>query len=120
MPRTALVPVFVLLVCIVPLATTTPWTPVFFLVPLAAAGWVLRVGVDVDDAGVTARSTLGSRTVPWTDLAGIRIGRRRDLRLVTTSGTEIGLPGLRARDLPRLAAASGGRIPAPQQGAFSG
>jgi hypothetical protein len=32
---------------------------------------------------------------------------------VTARGTELRLPVLRARDLPRLAAVSGGRIPAP-------
>jgi hypothetical protein len=51
--------------------------------------------------------------VPWDELSGIRVGRRGDLSLVTVRGTELRLPVLRARDLPRLSAVSGGRIDVP-------
>jgi hypothetical protein len=80
---------------------------------VAAAAWVLRVGVDVDDDGLTARSLAGRRRVPWGELAGIRVADRGELWLVTTGGTEVRLPVMRARDLPRLAALSGGRIEVP-------
>jgi hypothetical protein len=96
-----------------PLATATPWALALLAVPVAAALWVLRVGVDVGDGGVTVRSLLGRRHVAWQELAGIRIGDRAELWLVTTGGTEVRLPVLRARDLPRLATLSGGRIPTP-------
>src|SRR3712207_2885830 len=113
MTRVALLPVLFLLICVLPLAFAAEWTPVFLLVPALAAAHVLRVGVDVGDDGVTVRSLAGSRSVPWNEVAGIRVGERGDLWLVTTRGTELRLPALRARDLPRLAAVSGGRIPAP-------
>ncbi|MGY1769777.1 PH domain-containing protein [Blastococcus sp. SYSU D00813] len=113
MSRTALVPVLVLFVCVLPLAASAAWTAVFLLLPLSAAAWVLRVGVDIDDDGLTARSVVGARRVPWGELAGIRVGDRASLWLVTTRGTQVRLPVLRARDLPRLAALSGGRIDVP-------
>ena len=113
MGRVALLPVVFLAVCVLPLAVAASWTLVFLLVPVLAAAYVLRVGVDVGDGGVTVRSVAGSRSVPWDDVAGIRVGERGDLWLVTARGTELRLPMLRARDLPRLAAVSGGRIPAP-------
>ena len=113
MSRTALLPVLVLFVCALPLAASAAWTAVVLLIPLLAAAWVLRVGVDVDDEAVTARSLVGSRRVPWKEMAGIRVGERAALWLVTTGGTEVRLPVLRARDLPRLAALSGGRIEVP-------
>ncbi|WP_448617886.1 PH domain-containing protein [Geodermatophilus sp. URMC 65] len=113
MSRVALLPVVFLVVCVLPLALAASWTLVFLLVPVLAAAYVLRVGVDVGDGGVTVRSVAGSRSVPWDDVAGIRVGERGDLWLVTARGTELRLPVLRARDLPRLAAVSGGRIPAP-------
>jgi len=113
MSRVALLPVVFLVVCVLPLAVAASWTLVFLLVPVLAAAYVLRVGVDVGDGGVTVRSVAGSRSVPWDDVAGIRVGERGDLWLVTTRDTELRLPVLRARDLPRLAAVSGGRIPAP-------
>jgi Bacterial PH domain len=114
MSRTSLIPVVLLFVCVIPLATARLWTLVFLLVPLVVAVWALRTGVDIDDAGVTVRGAIGSRRVPWSQLAGIRIGERRGLWLVTTEGTEVRLPVLRVGDLPRLAALSGGRISAPE------
>jgi hypothetical protein len=113
MSRVALLPVVVLLVCVLPLASAAAWTPVFLLVPALAAAYVLRVGVDVGDTGITVRSLAGSRRVPWGEVAGIRVGERGELWLVTTRGTELRLSALRARDLSRLAGVSGGRIPAP-------
>jgi hypothetical protein len=113
MSRTALLPVAVLALCVVPLATASTWTLVLLLVPLAVALWVLRVGVDVRDDGLTVRSLAGQRSVTWSELAGIRVGQAGDLWLVTTGGTEVRLPVMRPRDLPRLAALSGGRIDVP-------
>ena len=114
MSRTALLPVAVGVVCVLPLAGVTLWALLLMALPAAAAAWVLRVGVDVSDAGVTARSLAGERTVAWPELSGIRVGERKDLWLVTTSGSQVRLPVLRARDLPQLAALSGGRIPDPE------
>ena len=113
MSRTALLPVAVLAVCAVPLAGAGPWGPLVLLVPAAAAAWVLRVGVDIGDDGLTVRSVFGRRSVPWSELAGIRVARRGELWLVTTRQTEVRLPVMRARDLPRLASLSGGRIDVP-------
>ena len=114
MNRTALFPVGLLALCTVPLAFAASWTPVLLVIPLAVALWVLRVGVDIADDGLTVRSLAGQRRVPWDEVAGIRVARRGDLWLVTTRGTELRLPVMRARDLPRLAALSGGRIDVPQ------
>lgn len=114
MNRTALLPVGLLAVCVVPLAFAAPWTPVLLLIPLAVALWVLRAGVDIADEGLTLRSLVGERRVPWTELVGIRVTPRGDLWLVTTGGTEVRMPVMRARDLPRLAALSGGRIDVPE------
>ena len=113
MSRTALLPIVVLAVCVLPVATATPWLLLLLVVPLALAAWVFRVGVDVGGEGITVRSLIGARSVPWPELAGIRVGGRGELWLVTTADTEVRLPVLRARDLPRLAQLSGGRIPAP-------
>ena len=113
MSRTALLPVAVLAVCAVPLAFARPWTIVVLLVPLVVAAWVLRVGVDIADDGLTVRSLAGERRVSWDELAGIRVAPRGDVWLVTTAGTEVRVPVMRARDLPRLAALSGGRIDVP-------
>ena len=118
MSRTMLLPVVLFALCLLPVALVSPWALLVLLVPALVALWVLRVGVTVGDDGIGAQSLVGRRTVGWDELAGIRVGRRSDLWLVTTRGTELRLPVLRARDLPRLSALSGGRIdvPAPPAG----
>ena len=122
MSRTALLPVGLLLLCVLPVAAFAPGAALVLLVPLLAAAWVLWMGVDVDGggAGVTVRSLFGRRRVPWTEVAGLRVGGRGELWLVTTGGSEIRLPVLRLRDLPQLSAASGGRIPVPDTAATEG
>ncbi|MGY1687107.1 PH domain-containing protein [Geodermatophilus sp. SYSU D00867] len=112
--RVALLPIVFLAVCVLPFAAASPWAALVLLLPLLAAVWVLRVGVDVDEEAITTRGLVGQRRVPWDDLAGIRVGRNARLRLVTTGGGEVPLPVLRARDLPRLAGWSGGRFDVPQ------
>ena len=113
MNRTALFPVALLGLCTVPLAFAASWTPVLLLIPVAVAAWVLRTGVDITGEGLRIQALVGSRTVPWTEVAGIRVAARGELWLVTTAGTELRLPVMRARDLPRLAELSGGRLELP-------
>ena len=108
-----LLPLVLLTLCLLPVALFSPWALLLLLVPLLIALWVLRVGVSVGDDGTAVLALAGARSVPWREVAGIRVGEDRALWLVTTRGTEIRLPVLRARDLPRLAALSGGRIDVP-------
>jgi Bacterial PH domain len=120
MSRTMLLPLVLLALCLLPVALYSPLALLVLLVPLVLALWVLRVGVTMSDDGVRVQSLVGGRSVPWAEVAGIRVGRDRRLSLVTTRSTEIRLPVLRARDLPRLAALSGGRIDVPAPPAAGG
>jgi hypothetical protein len=113
-PRTALLAVLVLAVCVLPLASSAPWLAVLWVLPVAAAGWVVRAGVDVDRAGLTVRALLGSRRLPWAEVAGLRVTDRGRLTAVLRGGGAVRLPVLRPRHLPLVAAASGGRLPAPE------
>ena len=60
MSRTALLPVALLFLTMLPVAAVRPWTPVLLLVPVVVAAWVVRVGVDVDEDGITVRRCWGS------------------------------------------------------------
>ncbi len=113
MSRTALLPVVFLAFCLLPAASASLWLLVLLVVPVVLAAWVLRVGVDLGEDGVTVRSLVAARTVPWAEVSGIRVGERSDLWLVTTAGTQLRMPVLRPRDLPRISALTNGRIPAP-------
>jgi hypothetical protein len=56
---------------------------------------------------------LGRRQLDWSDVVGLRAGDRGDLWLVLDGGRRLRLPTARARHLPLIAAASGGRLPNP-------
>ena len=113
MSRTMLLPIVILALGLLSVALLSPWALLVLLVPLLIAVWVLRVGVTIGDDGIGVQSLIGRREVPWQEVAGLRVGAQARLWLVTTRGTEIRLPVLRARDLARLAALSGGRIDVP-------
>src|SRR4051794_41779324 len=114
MNRTALLPVAFLTLCMLPLATVAVWTLLLLLIPAAVAAWLVRVGVDVGDDGITVRALLGQRQVPWKRLGGVRVAPRGGPWAVTTQGTQGPLPGVRARDLPPPPAPSRGRVEGPQ------
>ena len=113
MPRTALIAVGGFAICVLPLASARPWLAVLWLLPVAAAVWVLRAGVDADSGGLTARALAGSRRLRWDELAGLSADREGRLSAVLRAGGAVRLPVARARHLPLLAAASGGRLPDP-------
>jgi hypothetical protein len=112
--RVALIAVGFGALCLSPLALYKPWLLLLFGVPAVLAARVLRAGVDVDADGITARALIGRRRVPWDEVAGLRVGRRGEVALVLTGGGAVRLPTVRARHLPLIAAASGGRVPDPQ------
>jgi len=82
------------------------WLAPLLLVPLAAAVYGWRAGVDVDDDGLRVRRLLGTRPVPWSrvDVIAAR-GRRVVARL--TDGREIVLPVVTPADLRRLVERTG-------------
>lgn len=112
--RTTLLAVAAFAICLTTLTAASPWFLLVLVVPALLTVWVLRTGFDLDDDAVTVHSLLGRRRVPWTEVAGVRVGERADLWLVTTRGTEVRLPAVRARDLPAIGRASDGRIPVPE------
>ncbi|CAM05333.1 hypothetical protein SACE_6160 [Saccharopolyspora erythraea NRRL 2338] len=100
------------LIGVTPVAWTAgPWALSLYLIPLALVVWVLRTRTTIDATHVTTRRVLGSTRFGWDEIASFRLDERRWLRAVLNSGKEVVLPAVRVRDLPRLAAISGGRIP---------
>ena len=112
-PLTALLGVFGLTVCVTPVAFGAPGLQVLYLVPLGVAIWLVRTRTVVDRDTVVAHRVLGSRRIVWSDLHGFRIDGRSRIWAVLHGGEEVGLPAVRARDLPLLATLSGGRLPDP-------
>ncbi|HEX8759460.1 MAG TPA: PH domain-containing protein [Pseudonocardiaceae bacterium] len=112
-PLTALIGVFGLTVCVTPVALGAPGLQVLYLVPLGVALWLVRTRTVVDRDTMVAHRVVGSRRITWSELHGLRIDDRSRVWAVLHDGEEVGLPAVRARDLPLLAALSGGRLPDP-------
>ena len=101
------------LVAAIPFAFGAPWLWLVYALPLAFAYWVLRVRTEVDASSVTARRAFSGRRVPWADISSLRLGSKSRVSAVLTDGSELPLPTVHVRDLPALAAVSGGRLPDP-------
>ncbi|WP_018334923.1 PH domain-containing protein [Actinomycetospora chiangmaiensis] len=112
-PTVALVAVGFLALCLSPIAFQGgPWF-LLFLAPAAVAVWVVRSRTRVDEAGLHVRRIVGTRSVAWSDLTGLRLPGKGWVRAVPAQGAEVELRGIRIRDLGRVAEASGHRISAP-------
>ena len=98
-------------VCAIPVAFGAPYLWLIYLVPVAVVVWTLRTRTIVDTDGMRVRRLVGGRRVPWDTVGGLRVDRRNTVHAVLTEGGEVTLPAVHVRDLPTLAAASGGRIP---------
>ena len=101
------------LVAAIPFAFGAPWLWLVYVLPLGFAYWILRVRTVVDAESVTARRPFSSRRVPWAEISSLRLGKKSRVSAVLTDGTELPLPTVHVRDLPALAAVSGGRLPDP-------
>ncbi|MFR9800806.1 PH domain-containing protein [Pseudonocardia sp. RS010] len=101
------------LVTAIPFAFGAPWLWLAYVFPVAFTYWVLRVRTLVDAESVTVRGLLSSRRVSWAEISSLRLGKKSRVSAVLTDGTELPLPTVHVRDLPALAAVSGGRLPDP-------
>ena len=99
-----------LAVCATPVAFGAPWFWLVYLLPVAVVVWVLRVRTVVDADGLAVRRLVGSRRVPWSEIRSLHLHDKGGVRAVLTDGAELPLPSVRVRDLPQLAAASGGHL----------
>ena len=102
---------FALGICAIPVAFGAPYLWLVYLVPVAVVVWTLRTRTVVDTDGMRVRRLVGGRCVPWDAVGGLRVDRRNTVHAVLTEGGEVTLPAVHVRDLPALAAASGGRVP---------
>jgi hypothetical protein len=86
------------------------WT---LLLPVLVALWVRRLRTIVTEDGVTAVTLRGHRSATWDQISGLQFPRWGAVRAVLDNKSKLILPAISFRDLPRLNAASRGRIPDP-------
>ena len=89
------------------------WFALSLLIPVLLSLAIMRYRTTADQANVTARTLLGSETVPWDDIDGLRFNKRSWARARRHDGREVLLPAVTFSTLPLLTAASRGRVPNP-------
>jgi hypothetical protein len=108
LPRSAYL-VVVLLTFGVTVLVQHPIAAIAYLIPMAAAVFVLRAATIVDAGGVTVRALAGQRRIAWNSVRGLSV-TGRNVYVVTDDGS-IRLPCVRIADLAAFAAASAGHVP---------
>ena len=105
-----------LALCLLVMITMFPtWGAVFMVLPVVASYAIVRLRTVADRETLTARTLLGSRTVNWDEVDGLRFERTAWARARLRDGTEMLLPAVTFALLPLLAEASGGRVPNPYE-----
>lgn len=89
------------------------WVAVLLVIPVVLSALVIRDRTVADRDTVSARTLLGSKTVSWDDVEGLRFGKGSWAYARLTDGTELRLPAVTFATLPLLTQASDGRVPNP-------
>jgi hypothetical protein len=92
---------------------TWPLTAPVLVIPFALSAMIARLRTVADTHAITARTLLGSRTVDWSDIEGLRFINGSWARAQLKSGADLRLPAVTFATLPLLAEVSGGRVPNP-------
>lgn len=91
------------------------WFALLLFIPVVCSAAIVRYRTTADRETVTARTLLGSRTLRWDDIAGLRFGKKAWALARLRDGSEISLPAVTFATLPLLTAASDGRVPNPYE-----
>ncbi|WP_353650673.1 PH domain-containing protein [Nakamurella sp. A5-74] len=110
LPPSSLIFAVVLLFCVIPLAGVGGWWSLMYVVPVAAVAWTLLTRTVVDPRGITVRTWLGSKKLAWQEVVNLELTEARWTVALDVRGGRTRLPMVLPRDLPALAAASGGAI----------
>ncbi|OBK14653.1 PH domain-containing protein [Mycobacterium asiaticum] len=102
-----------LTLCLLVPVTAFPWTLPLLVIPVLLSAMIVRLRTVADDRGVTVRTLLGSRTLAWEDIDGLRFHRGNWARAKLKDGSELRLPAVTFATLPQLTEASSGRVPNP-------
>ena len=90
-----------------------PLSAPLLVIPVLLSALIIRLRTVADDHGMTVRTLLGSQTVRWDDIDGLRFHRGSWARARLKTGAELRLPAVTFATLPLLTEASSGRVPNP-------
>lgn len=101
------------LLTVVPALGTTGL--LLMILPALISVAIERLRTSADQDTVTVRTFVRSRTMPWSQIEGLRFDRGRWARACRTDADDVILPAVTFSTLPVLTAASGGKVPNPYQ-----
>jgi hypothetical protein len=90
-----------------------PVTAPLLIIPVLLSALIVRLRTQADDSGVTVRTMLGSQSLRWEDIDGLRFSRGSWARAQLKNGHQVRLPAVTFATLPQLTRASAGRVPNP-------
>lgn len=103
---------FLALGLLVPVLTWPPTAPLL-VIPVGLSGLIIRLRTVADRQGLTVRTPLGSQSVAWDDIDGLRFERGSWARAQLKNGRQMRLPAVTFATLPLLTDISAGRVPNP-------
>jgi hypothetical protein len=112
-PMAQFAPAFLAVSILVLIPAFGNWALALLLIPALVSVAIVRLRTIADRDAVTARSLLSTRTVPWSQIEGLRFTRGGWARACGADGDTLLLPAVTFATLPRLTAASAGRVPNP-------
>jgi PH (Pleckstrin Homology) domain-containing protein len=113
-PGIALLAVAFLMVCLIPTAfADVPGLWVLYVIPLWLIVFVVRTRTVATAKGLSVRTMVGRRELPWEALKGLAITERAKVRAVLADDSQVPLPSVRTRHLPVISLVSDGRITDP-------
>ena len=112
-PMAHFAPAFLALAMLTLMPALGSWSLALLVIPVAITVAIVRLRTTADADAVTVRGLVTSRTLPWGEVEGLRFNRGGWAQACCSGGKDMTLPAVTFATLPRLAAASGGRVPNP-------
>ncbi|MGE2734392.1 PH domain-containing protein [Mycolicibacterium vaccae] len=110
-----LMPLFLAMALMSVVMATPSWTVVLLVVPVVLSVAIVRYRTTANRETITARTLLGSKTLRWEEIDGLRFGRNLWAVARLRDGSEVMLPAVTFNTLPSLTLASAGRVPNPYE-----
>ena len=114
-PMAHIASAFILLWLVLLMPAFGRWGLPLLLIPVLLSAAIVRLRTVADEDSVTAHKLLSSRTLPWSQVEGLKFTRGRWARACLPDMSDVQLPAVTFATLPLLTAASGGQVPNPYQ-----
>lgn len=114
-PMAHIASAFILLWLVLLMPAFGRWGLILFAIPVLLSLAIVRLRTVADADAVTAHRLLSSRTLPWSQIEGLKFTRGRWARACLPDKSDVQLPAVTFATLPLLTAASGGQVPNPYQ-----